>query len=855
MSVPSAARHLPVTLRFALRELRGGLRGFYVFIACIALGVAAIASVGSVSQALQEGVSQEGQVILGGDVAVSLIHREADQAEREVLGALGRHSEIATMRAMARVPGSETQTLAELKAVDGNYPLYGNLEVVGGGDPHELMAGSAGRPGLLAERGLSATLGIEPGDAVRVGQQEFTLAGFIESEPDQLSSGGPGWGPRMMMSVDALHQTGLLQPGSLVRWWYRIALPEPATDAQVEGARAGLEAHVDEFGWQVRTRFNAAPGLSEQIARFSMFLTLVGLTALIVGGVGVANAVNAYIDSRRETIATLKSLGAPGGFIFRTYLLEMMLLACGAMLLGLAFGAITPWLAGSALSTFLPVADAVPAIYPLVLLQAAAYGGLTTLAFALWPLGRAREVPVSALFRDHVSAHATRPAAVYLIALAVVVASLAGLAILLAHDRRLALYFIVGAAAAFIVLRVVALGIMALARRAPRLRSISLRLAVAAIHRPGAVTPSVVLSLGLGLTLLVAVALVDGNLTRQLTQSLPDEAPSFFFVDIPRDAATGFREAVAEETPEGRVHMVPMMRGRIVSVDGTPASELDPPPDAAWVLRGDRGITYSAWPPAGSRVVAGEWWPSDYDGPPLVSFAAEIAEALGLDVGDEIEVNVLGRPITAEVANLREVNWQSLSINFVMVFSPNTFAGAPHMLLSTVTLPDDVGEDSELALMQRIATAFPSITSVRVRDALQSVNDLVRRLSWGVRAASAFTLVAGILVLAGALAASHRHRTHDAVVLKTLGASRGRLVSAYAMEFAMLGGATALFALGTGSAAAWVVVTRIMGLDFAFLPWVALAAVAAALVFTIGLGLAGTWRVLGRRPAAYLRQL
>jgi putative ABC transport system permease protein len=216
---------------------------------------------------------------------------------------------------------------------------------------------------------------------------------------------------------------------------------------------------------------------------------------------------------------------------------------------------------------------------------------------------------------------------------------------------------------------------------------------------------------------------------------------------------------------------------------------------------------------------------------------------------------VLGRPITAEIANLRTVDWQSLSINFVMVFSANTFAGAPHMILSTVTFPEGAGNDSEIALMRRVTAEFPTVTSVRVREALDSVNDLVRRLAWAVRAASGFTLIAGVLVLAGALAASHRHRIHDAVVLKTLGAARGRLVSAYALEFALVGGATALFALGAGIVASWVVVTQVMRLEFQFLPWVALAAVVAALAVTVGLGLVGTWRVLGRRPAAHLREL
>ncbi|WP_295803067.1 ABC transporter permease [uncultured Microbulbifer sp.] len=853
------ARRLPLPLRFALRELRGGLRGFYVFIGCIALGVAAIASVGSVSRSLVNGISEEGQAILGGDLTFSVIHRQLEADQLTYLDSLGRVSEIATLRAMARTPDSGAQTLIELKAVDGAYPLFGTFEIEGdgeaaGGDLHDLISATGEKPGLVADAGLAERLGIEVGDAVSIGNAEFVLNGLIAREPDRLGS-GLGWGPRVVISTEALEATGLVQPGSLVRWRYRVALPEPASESDVAAAKTQTQEKYPDAGWRIRDRSNAAPGLRDQIYRFTMFLTLVGLTALVVGGVGVANAVSAYLDGRRGTIATLKSLGAGGGMIFRSYLAEILLLALAAILIGLIVGALTPWLAGSALASVLPVADAVPGVYPAKLLQALAYGVLIALAFALWPLGRAREVPATALYREHVAAVRARPRFVYIAALAAILLALIGLTVGLAYEPFMAALFVGGTVAAFVVLRLVGVGIMALARRIPHSRWLEWRLAVAAIHRPGAVTPSVVLSLGLGLTLLVTIALIDGNLTRQLTVALPDRAPSFFFLDIPRGDAEAFRETVSATVPDGRVEEVPMLRGRFVSLKGIPVADYPAPPEAGWVLRGDRGITYSETPPENGRIVAGEWWPSDYDGPPLVSFADEIAGELGLAIGDEVEVNVLGRPITAKIANLRTVDWTSLSINFVMVFSPNTFAGAPHMVLATVTMPEGARSDSELAVMREVTRAFPTVTSVRVKEALDTINSLVRRLAWAVRAASGLTIAAGILVLAGALAASHRHRIHDAVVLKTLGATRRRLIGAYVLEFALVGAVTAVFALAAGTIAAMIVIEQVMELDFAFLPLVAVGAVGGALVLTVGLGLAGTWRVLGRKPAAYLRDL
>lgn len=848
------SRRLPLPLRLALRELRGGLRGFYVFVACIALGVAAIAAVGSVSRSLLNGISEEGQAILGGDVSFSLVHRQVDDRERGFLGSLGRVSEVATLRAMARSDDDSTQTLVELKTVDEAYPLFGGFEIEGGGDLHVLLGEHDGRFGMVAEAGLAERLGIEVGDPVAIGNATLTLSGLIASEPDRLG-GGLGWGPRAIMSTRALERTGLIQPGSLVRWTYRVGLPEPASATAIAAAVSAAQAQMPDAGWRIRDRSDAAPGLKEQIDRFTMFLTLVGLSALVVGGVGVANAVNAYLDGRRTTIATLKSLGAPGGLIFSSYLTEILVLALAAMAIGLAFGALTPWFAGSALATVLPVADAVPGLYPAELVLALTYGLLTALAFALWPLGRAREIPATALYREYVGKVSGWPRAVYVVTLAAIVATLSALAVALAYEPYISAIFVAGTLGSFVVLRLVAAGIMALARRLPHSRFIALRLAVGAIHRPGAVTPSIVLSLGLGLTLLVTIALIDGNLTRQLTMSIPDKAPSFFFLDIPRGDAERFGDVIAAAAPDGTVEEVPMLRGRFVSLKGIPVAEYPNPGESEWVLRGDRGITYSAEPPPDARLTAGEWWAPDYDGPPLVSFADEIARELGLSVGDEIEVNVLGRTFKATIANLRVVDWSTLSINFVMIFTPDTFAGAPHMVLATVTMPEGAGADIETSVMREVTRAFPTVTSVRVKEALDTVNDLVRRLAWAVRAASGLTIAAGILVLAGALAASHRHRIHDAVVLKTLGATRSRLISAFVIEFAILGVITAIFALAAGALAAMIVVEQVMELEFAFLPAVAAVAIGSALVLTVGFGLLGTWRVLGRKPAAYLRDL
>jgi putative ABC transport system permease protein len=851
---------VPVSLRFAMRELRGGLSGFYVLIACIALGVAAIAGVNSVSRALTEGVRAEGRVILGGDLAFSLISREASPDELAYLRSKGRVGQVATMRAMVRRPGVDAQALVELKAVDDAYPHRGRMRLdqttvadAGPAEVNALLAARGGTPGALAAPELLDRIGAAVGDRILLGSGELEIRGLIATEPDRLSS-GVGFGPRLIVSIDALRGTGLVQPGSLITWAYRLLLPRGANSPGPMGdVRAEALERFPEAGWSIRARTNASPGLTRNLERFSQFLTLVGLTALVVGGVGVANAVASFVDLKRPAIATLKCLGARGSTVFQVYLLQILALAGLGILVGLAVGALLPFAAKAALADLVPVSGI--GLYPRELALAALYGVLVTLCFALGPLGRAREMPATSLFADRALGSPLRPPLVYRAAQLAAFVALGALAVLLSGDGELALTYIASVVAVFVVLRLVALGIMWIARRAGTIRGTTLRLAVRNIHRPGALTPSVVLSLGLGLTLLVSLALIDTNLRSQLSGAVAERAPDFFFVDIQNRERDTFVDLLQRTSPGGDVQTVPMLRGRFVAVKGVAASDIRAGEDSRWALRGDRGITYSDTVPENSTVVTGEWWPANYTGEPLVSLADDIAQGLGVMVGDEITVNVLGRNVTARVANLRRLDWESLSINFVLVFSPNTFAGAPHSHLATLKLPEGSAREAERAVLSAVTPAFPGVTSVSVRDAIGSVNAIISDLALGIRAAASLALFVSMLVLGGALAAGHRQRRQDAVILKTLGATRGRLLSAFSLEYGLLGLATALFAVAAGSGAAWYVITRVMELNFSLQPEIAIAAAAIALAVTLGLGLAGTWRILSVKPAPYLRNL
>jgi putative ABC transport system permease protein len=841
---------LGLAWRLASRELRGGLKGFYIFLACIALGTAAIAAVNSISGAITGSISSQGRELLGADLRFELNNREASPDELSYLRGLGDVAVSTGTRSMARKADGSDQSLVEVKAVDDAYPLYGKLETTPSEPTAQLLAETDGSYGAVAAPILLDRLGLKVGDPLLLGDLKLVITARLDNEPDALSEGF-GFAPRLIVSRQALSVSGLVQTGSLVETAYKVKLP--AGHAPLPRIIDAAKAKFPDAGWSIRSSANATPALTNNIERFTQFLTLVGLTALIVGGAGVANAVRAFLESKRTTIATFKCLGAPASVVVMIYLIQIMMIATVGVLVGLVVGAIAPFIALQFLAGILPVSSEAT-LYPSALAIAAVFGYLTTLAFAILPLGQTREIPATALFREQGFEGRRWPSWPYLAVAAVSLLALAGLALLIADDRFIAAVFIVATTCAFVVLRVVAAGISAIARRAPLVRSPALRLAIGNIHRPGALTSPVVLSLGLGLALLVTLTMIDGNLRRELTGKIPDQAPNFFFVGIQGSEIDSFRALVKEKAPEGKLMEVPMLRGRIMAFNGEDVAKMNVPPGGRWVLRGDRGITYADALPENSTLTEGTWWAPDYAGEPLVSFSAEEARDLGLKLGDTVTVNVLGRNITAKIANFRDVEWQSLSINFVMVFSPNTFRGAPHGWIATLTDPGTSGAD-EAGIMRSVTNTFPAVTTVRVKDALDLVNKLAGQIATAIRAAAAFALVASILVLAGALAAGNRARTHDAVVLKTLGAKRTMLIRAFTYEYMILGLATAIFALLAGTAASWYVVDRIMHLNAVFLPEAAIATLVIALVLTIGVGLAGTWSVLGKKPASVLREL
>ncbi len=840
---------LLLTLRLAWRELRGGFRsgltGFRLFLACLILGVAVIAGIGTISASFVAGLSENGRSLLGGDLEFRVTQRALDPAAVVYLKTKGRYSETRELRGMARSLSGDARSLIEIKAVDSLYPLYGAVTLEPPLDLATALAVRAGVAGLVADPAIFERLGLGVGDHVRIGGGEFELRAKLIAVPDGTAA-PIVFGPRVLMALDRLAPIGLDQPGTLSSRAYRLALDGTV---EAEAVIAAANAAFPTAGWQVKDFHEAAPAVRSVIERTGLFLTLVGLTALLVGGVGVGNAATAYLAGRVPVIATLKCLGASTRLIYLVYLAEMMILSLLGIAAGLVIGTVIPYLGFSWFGAGLPI-PATPSIYPKPLVIAGLFGVLTALAFTLLPLARARNVPPGTLFRTLLDPGRLRIGLLDLAIVSIPFFLLGGLAVATADNGRLALGFIGAVSAILVGFRLAGSLVMVASRHVPRPRRAWLRLAVANLNRPGAPTPTIIVSLGLGLTVLVVIGLIEASLRREIADRLPERAPSYFFIDIQPDEVAPFVETAAAVKGITDIVTVPSLRTRISALNGVDAASLAIGGDVGRLLRSERGLSYAATLPPGSTVVDGTWWPADYQGPPLVSLDRDFAKGLNLSVGDRITFDVAGRLIEAEIANLRTIAWDSLTINFFSVLSPGAVDGLPQTRLATLRAADAA---SEAAVVAAVTDRFDHISAIRVRDALAVLQGILGSITLAIRATAGVAVMSGLLVLAGAIAAGHHRRRADAVVMKVLGATRAVILRGFLVEYGLLGLVTAAIAALAGSLAAWIVITRVMGGVFVFDPILVAAIVFGGAAVTVLTGFIGTWRILSVKAARYLR--
>lgn len=813
-----------------------------MLVAGVAVGVATIAAVGSLAGTISDDVREGARSVIGGDVSLRLFHHPADAEQRTFIAEVGAYSEVIKLRARTRTADGSASTLAEVEGVDAAYPLYGAVDFEPPVALAEALAERDGIRGAVVDRRLLDALNVNVGERLRLGPAMVKVRAVFRDETGR-SVGPVSLGPRVLVAGEALAGTELTAPGAPVYWYYLVRLSEGADS---RAWIAALERRFPDAGWRIVDAADGVPGMERVVDVGRALLLLIAVAVVLIGGVGVACAVRSHIERRVGTIAILKSLGATERLISATYFVQVMLAAGLAVLLGLAVGGAAPAALALARPDLLP--EAGEAVHFDALATAAAFGLLATAAFGAWSLGRIRHVTPQHLFRDLVA-----PIRRHWMARAVIVAAMAAaLAFLLFATVGMPLIaglFVAGAALAVTVFLLLGRALAWTAGRCARMCGAEPRLALSSLARPGAATVPVVAALGLCLTLLVAIRAVEDNATHYLAETVPKDAPGLAVLNLPPAEGASFEAGVGAIAGVERVERMPFVHARIARVEGRPLRQEDIPRDIAWAVRGDRGVSWAATPPADSEIAAGEWWAVGHTGPPLVSLDAEVARRLGISVGDALTLNMHGELLTGTVANLRRIDWTRLQLDFPIVLSPPP-EPPPYRELAAVW-----ADEAALGAVERLVEeSFPAAASLRIGPVLEQLGAAIRGVTGALGMLSAAAVAAAVVVLAGSLAATWRVRLRDMVILRMIGARPRQLAFAGMLELALLGIATAAIAGVLGTLMAYGIVSRIAPDAWILRPAVPawLAAVAVAGMAIAGLVLPRN--ALRHSPMAFLRR-
>jgi putative ABC transport system permease protein len=839
-------------MRLAVTDLRGDLRRFIVLIACLALGTSVIAAVGSVGTSLKNAVDRDTTILMGGDVEASRPDRPANADELAYLNSIGKVAYVVDSAARG-VHGDES-TLIDLLAVDDAYPLLGDVispQLPLGHRPAELLDMRDGVWGALVDPIVFDRLGIGVGGRFFIGKTEFEVRGTLTSLPDSAVRGFQ-LGLTALISTFAYETMSDLRaplPGLLTHYDYKILLPSHDFAA----AKTMLEEHFADNAWKIRSPREVAGELIRFYDMFTRFLLIVGLSSLLVGGVGVSSGVMSYIAERQHSIAVFRSLGATSARILVHFLTQIGLLTGVGVLIGVSAGAIASLvilpILGDIIAVSLP-----PSLEWVPLVTAASFGIIAGFAYSFLPLMQAQRVSPALLFRSLGSVPPRVEFETFsrlAILLPVLLSALALflLAVVITGDVMLVTYYALGVVSTFVVLRLSASGLLWVFRQVPAPRFAVLRHALRNIPAPGSSAPIVVVSLGLGLALLLVIALLDVNLHNQLTGQIVKDAPTFVVTDLFSDEVEDI-EAMKETDPNlATFDSSPMLRGAITKIkDRDPRSFEQVGEEASFMLARDIPLTYRAEQPANSTITAGEWWASDYQGPPLVSLRDSLRSQLGLRVGDTIEFSIFGDTVTATIANFRDFDFQK-GTNFMVTFSPNVLDKYPATFLGTIKAADGREKDLERTLTRE----FPDVSFLPIGDALRQAATLFDKLATAVNTVGGLAVINGLLVLAGTMASGRKQREADATIEKVLGATRGDVLRVFVLEYAVLGAFSAVVAAFIGIAAAWVITITALEMDFYADPVLLIQVLAGAIVLTVATGAATTWQALSSSPASHLR--
>jgi putative ABC transport system permease protein len=793
---------------------------------------------------MDRAIQREARSLLAADVELRTTRSLTPEAATILRGLDARG--IARMHLselVAMAAGAGGTQLIELKAVEPGYPFYGRLRA----DPDDALEALFDGDHVLAEETLLIRLDVKVGDRLKIGQAEFGIAGILKKEPDR-AAGAFSFGPRVLMSRKGLEATQLVQPGSRVTHRHLFKLPETLSPRAVQGE---LAATFPDRTVRVSTYQESQPMLRRFLRQLTMYLGLVGLIALMVGGIGVASSVRAFLKEKLDTIAALKAIGADSRTILMVYLTQTLWLGLVGSLAGAALGAGLQIFLPQLMKTWLPIELEFRFAW-LPFVRGVAMGLLTTALFALWPLLEVRHVRPNLIFRREVTEEpAGSPGRAAWGAGALLALALAGLALWQAGSWRAAGLFIGALAAALGLLQGTAWLVTRLARRLPRWRPLAWRQGLANLYRPGSQAKTILVSVGIGVMVILAIHLVERNILWEIGENVPTDAPSFFFIDIQPDQKDGFARLMAERG-HADARLTPLVRSRLWALNGQPVRrEHYEEREHGWYFTREYVLTFQRELPKDNVVTKGRWWDGGApSGVPRVSVEEEAARRLGLDLGSVVEFDIQGAKVAGTVASIRRVEWGNMSTNFYFIFEPGALDGAPMTYVATTRV--DPGE--EVPLQRAVVAAFPNVSAINIRDVLDSVARVVDRISLVIRFMASLSILAGSIVLAGALAATRFQRIYEAMILKAVGATRGDVAGTFAVEYVLLGAAAGVIGAGLAAALAWGVGHWILDVKWLFQPAALAWGIGATMAGTILVGFLSTYRILGQKPLPVLRR-
>jgi putative ABC transport system permease protein len=832
-------------LAAVLRESRAARGRLVFFTACLAIGVAAVVGVSALVSSIEEGLRQQSRDLLAADLRVSARRPLPEEGLSAFLEARPhRKAAMRELAAMASRPGGGGETasrLVELKVVEPGYPFFGRLEL----DPAHLTTADLGPDTVFVGPELATGLDLGVGDELSIGGARFRVAAGVVDEPDRLDF-SMTLGPRVFMSMEGLARTDLATTASRMRHTNLYALEESLGKRELARLEEDLRAALGDPSYlRVRVHTDAQPNVRRSLGRVEDYLGLVALLSLLMGGIGVSQIVRVWLAGRTGSVAVLRCLGFRARELAVTYLGHVALLALGGCLAGGALGALLPWVV-QRYAPDLFQGGATNLWQPLAVLRGIGLGLVVAPVFSLPPLTAVWRVSPATVLRSD-AAPLSAPRSVRLGALAILL-----LGILVSARVQGGTWLVAGAfTGGLLVLAALLYGGALLATwcaaRLPRGRlGPYLEHGLAALSRPGTGAVGAIVALGLGVMVVLSMFLIERRLSHTLRSALPEDAPTLFLVDVQPEQWDDVSVAL-EERGSRSIQAVPVVMARLREIDGRDVRELAAESKdagrASWVYTREQRLTWMDELPSDNVVVSGELWSDDERGE--VSLEEDFAQDLGVALGAVLTFDVQGVPVELVVTSLRTVEWESFGINFFLVAEPGVLDDAPHFRLATARL--EAAED-EYALQNDLAADFPNVTVLRIRPILEKVAGVLERIALGVRALGAFTIVTGLVILAGAVGASALRRAREAALLKTLGVTRAGVTLLFAAEYALSG----LVAGAIGAAGAltltWAFLEHLVEIE-AELPYSALplAALGAAVLATAS-GLAASVRALNARP-------